>query len=135
VYRGGGTAQKSNGGVSDGLFAPPQNTQLQPTAPPPTDGNSNPTAPKEDYPTDEELIAYIDKRLRAQAEGGITLEESLDFLNRFLLQFEEEMWQVGLKKSYWYIQKRVIDLQNAIEALGYGELAPDKDPRLCPPTR
>jgi hypothetical protein len=121
--------------VSDGLFSPTQNTQPPATAQPPTGGNAQNTDPKEEYPTDAELIAYINERLRAQAEGGITLAESLDYLNRFLLKFEEEMWQVGLTKSLRYIQNKIIDLQNAIKALGYDELTPERDPRLRTPQK
>jgi hypothetical protein len=133
VYRAGTTPQNGNGGVSDGLFAPPQDAQPTPTPTPPTDGNTKNTGQDDEYPTDDEMIAYINRRLREQAEGGITLEGSLDFLNRFLLRFEEEMWQVGLIKSLRYIQNWVIVLQNAIKDLGYDELTPEKDPRLRTP--
>jgi hypothetical protein len=133
VYRAGTTPQNANGGVSDGLFAPPQDAQPTPTPQPPSGGNTENTSQDEEYPTDDEMIAYINRRLREQAEGGITLEGSLDFLNRFLLRFEEEMWQVGLIKSLRYIQNWVIVLQNAIKDLGYDELTPEKDPRLRTP--
>jgi hypothetical protein len=133
VYRAGTTPQNGNGGVSDGLFAPPQDAQPTPTPTPPTDGNTKNTGQDDEYPTDDEMIAYINRRLREQAEGGITLEGSLDFLNRFLLRFEEEMWQVGLIKSLRYIQNLEIVLQNAIKDLGYDELTPEKDPRLRTP--
>jgi len=132
VYRAGTTPQNSNGGVSGGLFAPPQDAQPTPTPTPPTDGNTENTGQDDEYPTDDELIAYIDERLRAQAEGGITLEGSLDFLNRFLLRFEEEMWQLKRIKSLRHIQNWLIVLQNAIKDLGYDDLTPDKDPRLQP---
>jgi hypothetical protein len=133
VYRAGTTPQTGNGGVSDGLFAPPQNAQPTPTPQPPSGGNTKNTSQDDEYPTDDEMIAYINRRLREQAEGGITLEGSLDFLNRFLLRFEEEMWQVGLIKSLRYIQNLEIVLQNAIKDLGYDELTPEKDPRLRTP--
>jgi hypothetical protein len=121
--------------VCDGLFAAPQNGQ--PTTPPQPhpDETAKSALQKDEYPTDDELIAYIDERLRAQAEGGISLADSLDFLNRFLLRFEEEMWQVGLTKALRYIQNKEIVLQDAIKALGYDELTPKKDPRLRTPTR
>jgi hypothetical protein len=135
VYRAGNTPQAGNGGVSDGLFASPQNAQPTPTPAPPTGDTTENTSQDDEYPTDDELIADLDERLRAQAEGGITLEGSLDFLNRFLLRFEEEMWQVGRIRSLRYIQNRVIELQNAIKALGYDEPTPENDPRLRPPTR
>jgi len=132
AYRAGLTSENGNGGVSAGLFAPPQNAQPTPTPQPPSGGNTENTSQDDEDPTDDEMIAYINRRLREQAEGGITLEGSLDFLNRFLLRFEEEMWQLGLKKSLRHIQNRVIDLQNAIKAMGYDELTPEKDPRLQP---
>jgi hypothetical protein len=132
VYRAGTTPQNSNGGVSGGLFAPPQDAQPTPTPIPPTDGNTENTGQDDEDPTDDEMIAYINRRLRAQAEGGITLEGSLDFLNRFLLRFEEEMWQLKRIKSLRHIQNWLIVLQNAIKDLGYDELTPDKDPRLQP---
>jgi len=130
VYRAGTTPQNSNGAVSEGLFAPPQDAQPTPTPQPPTSDTTENTSQDDEYPTDDELIAYINRRLREQAEGGITLEGSLDFINRFLLRFEEEMWQVGLIKSLRYIQNWVIVLQNAINALGYDKLTPERDPRL-----
>jgi hypothetical protein len=133
VYRAGTTPQNANGAESDGLFAPTQNAQPTPTPTPPTGGNTENTGQDDEYPTDDEMIAYINKRLREQAEGGITLEGSLDFLNRFLLRFEEERWQLGLKKSLRYIQNWIILLQNAIKDLGYDELTPEKDPRLRAP--
>jgi hypothetical protein len=135
VYRAATTTQNGNGGVSDGLFAPPQNAQPTPTPQPPSGGNTENTGQNDEYPTDDELIAHIDERLREQAEGGLPLEGSLDFLNRFLLRFEEEMWQLKRVKSLGYIQNRVIQLQNAIKDLGYDELTPEKDPRLRTPAR
>jgi hypothetical protein len=136
VYRAGTTPQNgNNGGGIGGLFAPPQNAQPTPTSQPPTGGNTENTSQDEEYPTDDELIAYIDKRLREQAEGGGTLGGSLDFIDRFLLRFEEEMWQLKRIKSLRYIQNWVIDLQNAIKDLGYDELTPEKDPRLRTPAR
>jgi hypothetical protein len=133
VYRAGTTPQAGNGGVSDGLFAPPQDAQPTPTPAPPTGDTTENTSQEDEYPTDDEMIDYINGRLREQAEGGITLEGSLDFLNRFLLRFEEEMWKVGLIKSLRYIQNWVIVLQNAIKDLGYDELTPERDPRLRTP--
>jgi hypothetical protein len=135
VYRAGTTPQNGNGGVSDGLFAPPQNAQPTPTPQPSSGGNTENTSQDDEYPTDDEMIAYINRRLREQAEGGITLEGSLDFLNRFLLRFEEEMWQLKRVKSLRYIQNLEIVLQNAIKDLGYDELTPEKDPRLRTPAR
>jgi hypothetical protein len=132
AYRAGTTPQNGNGAVSEGLFAPPQDAQPTPTPTPPTDGNTENTSQDDEYPTDDEMIAYINKRLREQAEGGITLEGSLDFLNRFLLRFEEEMWQLRRIKSLRCIQNKVIELQNAIKDLGYDELTPENDPRLRP---
>jgi hypothetical protein len=134
VYRAGTTPQNGNGAVGEGLFASPQDAQTAPTsAQPHPDAHAKSIPNKDEYPTDDELIDYINGRLRAQAEGGITLEGSLDFLNRFLLRFEEEMWQLGLTKSLRYIQNWVIVLQNAITALGYDELTPERDPRLRTP--
>jgi hypothetical protein len=135
VYRAGTTPQNGNGAASDGLFAPPQDAQPTPAPQPPSGGNTENTSQDDEYPTDDEMIAYINRRLREQAEGGITLEGSLDFLNRFLLRFEEEMWQVGLIKSLRYIQNWVIVLQNAIKDLGYDELTTQNDPRLRTPAR
>ena len=138
AYRAGITSENGNGVVSDGLFAPPQDVQPMPaptpapTPQPNTDGNGKNTAQDDEYPTDAKLIAYIDERLREQADGGLTLDGSLDFLNRFLLRFEEEMWQMKRIKSLRHIQNRVIDLQNAIKDLEYDELTPEKDPRLQP---
>ena len=138
AYRAGTTPENGNGGVSDGLFAPPQDAQpmLAPTPAatpqPNTDGNGQNTAQDDEYPTDAKLIEYIDERLREQAEAGVTLEGSLDFLNRFLLRFEEEMWQLKRIKSLRYIQNWVIVLQNAIKAFGYDEPTPENDPRLRP---
>ena len=133
VYRAGTTPQNGNGAVGEGLFASPQDAQPTPTPQPHPDAHAKSIPNKDEYPTDDELIDYINGRLRAQAEGGITLDGSLDFLNRFLLRFEEEMWQLGLTKSLRYIQNWVIVLQNAITALGYDELTPEKDPRLRTP--
>jgi hypothetical protein len=133
VYRAGTTPQNGNGAVGEGLFASPQDAQPTPTPQPPTGDNTENTSQDDKPPTDDEVIDYINRRLRAQAEGGITLDGSLDFLNRFLLRFEEEMWQVGLIKSLRYIQNWVIVLQNAIKALGYDELTPERDPRLRTP--
>jgi hypothetical protein len=133
AYRAGPAPQTGNSEVSEGLFAFPQETHTAPTsAEPHSNTHAKSAVQKYEYPTDAELIEEIDKRLREQAEGGVTLEDSIDFLNRFLLRFEEEMWQVGLTKSLRYIQNRVIDLQNAINALGYDELTSEKDPRLRP---
>jgi len=135
VYRAGTTPQEGNGAVTDGLFAPPQNAQPTPTPQLPSGGNPENTGQDDEYPTDDELIAHINERLREQAEGGVTLEGSLDFLNRFLLRFEEEMWQLKRVKSLRYIQNWEIVLQNAIKDLGYDELTPEKDPRLRTPAR
>ena len=135
TYRAGTTPKNAPGAVSDGLFAHPQNAEPTPTPQPPTGGNTENTSQDDEYPTDDELIAYIDERLREQSEGGVTLEGSLDFLNRFLLRFEEEMWQLKRVKSLRYIQNWVIVLQNAIKDLGYDELTPEKDPRLRTPAR
>jgi len=135
VYRAGTTPQDGNGAVTDGLFAPPQNAQPTPTPQPPSGGNTENTSQDDEYPTDDELIAHINERLREQAEGGVSLEGSLDFLNRFLLRFEEEMWQLKRVKSLRYIQNWEIVLQNAIKDLGYDELTPEKDPRLRTPAR
>jgi hypothetical protein len=135
VYRAGTTPKNGNGGVSDGLFTPPQNAQPTLTPQPPTGAPTENTSQDDEYPTDDEMIAYINRRLREQAEGGITLEGSLDFLNRFLLRFEEEMWQLKRVKSLRHIQNWVIELQNAIKDLGYDELTLEKDPRLRTPAR
>jgi hypothetical protein len=141
AYRAGTTPKNAPGAVSDGLFALLQEAQSTPaptpalTPQPNTDGNGKNTAQDDEYPTDAKLIAYIDERLREQAEGGLPLEGSLDFLNRFLLRFEEEMWQLKRVKSLRYIQNWVIVLQNAIKDLGYDELTPEKDPRLRTPAR
>jgi len=141
AYRAGTTPENGNGEVSDGLFALLHEAQSTPaptpapTPQPNTDGNGKNTAQDDEYPTDTKLIAYIDERLRVQAERGLSLEGSLDFLNRFLLRFEEEMWQLKRVKALRYIQNWVIVLQNAIKALGYDELTPEKDPRLRTPAR
>jgi hypothetical protein len=132
VYRAGNTPQNANGGVCDGLFALSQDAQI----PPPT-AQMYPTGSgqEDEYPNDDEIIEFIEDRLRKQAEHGLPLGASLDWLRGFLLLHELKMWEIGLKKSYFHIVNRESELQNAIKDLGYDELTPEKDPRLRTPAR
>ena len=132
VYRAGNTPQNANGGVCDGLFALSQDAQI----PPPT-AQMYPTGSgqEDEYPNDDEIIEFIEDRLRKQAEHGLPLGASLDWLRGFLLLHELKMWELGLKKSYFHIVNRESELQNAIKDLGYDELTPEKDPRLRTPAR
>jgi hypothetical protein len=131
VYRAGTTPQ--DGGGSGGLFTAPQNgqpttpSQPQPSAPPQN------TAQDDEYPNDDELIEYIEERLKLHGQHQLSLETSIEWLRGFLLLHEGKMWGLGLKKSYHHIVNREIELQNAIKALGYDKLTPEKDPRLRMP--
>jgi hypothetical protein len=88
---------------------------------------------KDEYPNDDEIIEFIEERLRKQATHRLPLETSIDWLRGFLLLHELKMWELGLKRSYFHIVNREIELQDAINALGYDELTPEKDPRLRRP--
>jgi hypothetical protein len=131
VYRAGTTPQNGNGGVSDGLFTLSQDAQIPPTAQMYPTGSGQ----EDEYPNDDEIIEFIEDWLRKQAEHGLPLGASLDWLRGFLLLHELKMWELGLKKSYFHIVNRESELQNAIKALGYDELTPEKDPRLRTPAR
>jgi hypothetical protein len=131
VYRAGTTPKNSNGGISDGLFAPPQNAQSKPT--PSTTANPQKTAQDDEYPNDDEVIEFIEEQLKLHAEHNLSLQTSLDWLRGFLMLHELKMWEFGLKRSYFHIVNREIEIQDAINALGYDELTPERDPRLRAP--
>jgi hypothetical protein len=133
VYRAGTTPQ--DGGGSGGLFTAPQNGQ--PTTPPQPQPSAPPknTAQDDEYPNDDELIEYIEERLKLHGQHQLSLETSIEWLRGFLLLHEGKMWELGLKKSYHHIVNREIELQNAIKALGYDELTPENDPRLGTPRK
>jgi hypothetical protein len=132
VYRAGIPPRNRNDEVSEGLFAPAQDTQSTTTPQSPPAAHAHNTDQDDGYPSDDEIIEYIEERLKLHAQHQLPLETSLDWLRRFLLQHELKMWEVGLKKAYFHIVNREVELQNTMEKLGYEELTSENDPRLRP---
>ena len=131
AYRAGTTPKTGNGGVSDGLFAPSQPPPSPATQPHASD--STPDTPQNDeYPNDDEIIEFIEERLKLHAEHQLPLETTLEWLRGFLLMHELKMWKLGLKKAYFHIVHGEIELQDTIKELGYRKLISEKDPKLRP---
>jgi len=129
AYRAGAVPQNKDGWVSEGLFVPPQDTKPTTVSQSPSEVSLKNTTQDEEYPNDLEIIEYIDEQLKAQAERRLPLETSLEWLRGFMLLHELKIWELGLKKAYFYIVYREVELQKAIDALRYDELTPEKDPR------
>jgi hypothetical protein len=132
VYRAGTISRDCNNEVNEGLFAPPQAVQSVTTSQTSFVALNQNTVQDDNNLNDDEIIEHIEERLKLHAQHQLPLETSLDWLRRFLLQYELEMWELGLKRAYFHIVHREIDLQNAIERLGYNALTSENDPRLRP---
>jgi hypothetical protein len=110
----------------DGLFAPTQDAKT---------AHTQNTAKDDEYPNDDEIIELIEARLKLHGQHLLPLQTSIDWLRGFLTLHETKMWKLGLKRSYFYVVNREIELQNTLKNLGYDELTPDKDPRLRTPQK
>jgi len=130
VYRAGGASKNDNSGVNEGLFASLQPDRSSNVPQSSGDIAAQNAAQDAEYLNDDAIIEYIDEQLKTHAEHRLPLETTLEWIRGFLLLHELKMWELGLKKAYFYIVLREVELQDAISALGYSELTPEKDPRF-----
>jgi hypothetical protein len=114
VYKAG--TPKSEGDAYGGIFAPTSSPQSEAK----TNGHTNPPAQnttnegEDEEVTDQDIKLYIEQMLIEFENAQLPLTTRLDFLNRFLAKFGEEMKRKGLMGGYNFIVAQAKYLQSAI---------------------
>jgi hypothetical protein len=114
VYKAG--TPKSEGDAYGGIFAPTSSPQSEAK----TNGHTNPPAQNttneggDEEVTDQDIKLYIEQMLIEFENAQLPLTTRLDFLNRFLAKFGEEMKRKGLMGGYNFIVAQAKYLQSAI---------------------
>jgi hypothetical protein len=82
----------------------------------PTPAHKPPTtqASANDMPTEEELIAFIDNAMAEHDRLNASPSQKIAYLYQFRERFEKELAELGMHKVIYYIRKKILVLEAAV---------------------